>query len=749
MAVTPVEPGPAGVAARRGAPERAARPRAADVVPGLCGVCHAGCAVDVHLQDGQIARLTQRAGHPWGIVCPRGTRAPEIVYSPDRLLYPQRRTGERGAGRFERISWDDAYTHVVERLRAVADRYGSEAVCTYTGRGNFEPALNEMFAPAGTSESSANAVLFPFGSPNTSGVGSLCYVSYGLIAPRACFGEVIRDCHEDIAGADLVLVWGANPATDSAPFNFRRLKAAQARGARVVVIDHRRSDTARALRCQWVGIRPGTDGALALGLLRVLIDEHLYDEAFVADWTHGFEELSEYVRPFTPERVRDITMVPAETVTALARAIAAAKGCSMLMYTGLEYSNSGVQAIRAAFTVQALAGHLDRPGGKVLLPRGRFRPRRLLTEPPVGRRPRIGEAEFPVFCEARQEAHAALLPRAILEGTPYPVRALIVAGSSLITSWPNPARWRRALAALDLLVVVDRFPTADAAYADILLPATTMFEIESYAVHEDHVQLRRRIVPPQGESRNDYLVFAELARRLGYGDRWPQTEEEMLAYAFAGTAVDLDELRASVDGVTAPGPPLTYEKYASGGLRDDGRPGFATPTGRFEITSEWFRGHGYEPLPAYTEPTEGPLASPGLARTYPLVLNTGARVQADFRSQHHNIPSLLALQPWPTVQMHPFDAEARGIDPDDVVQVVTPRGRVRVRARVTEDIVRGVIEVSMGGGGPLGPAQWQEANVNDLTDAENYDPISGFPVYKALLADVVPVSISHDGDATL
>ncbi len=737
--VEPCDPGSAlDTAARRSRRGREGA-GATNVVPGVCGVCHAGCAVDVHLEQGRIVRLAQRSGHPWGIACARGTRAPEIVYSPDRLLYPQRRSGPKGSGRFERITWDEAYAEIVDRLLAIADRHGPEAVCVYTGRGNFELSLNEMFAPAGTLESSANAVLFPFGSPNTSGVGSLCFASYGLIAPRACFGEGIRDCREDVEQAELVLVWGANPVTDSAPFSFRRLKEAHARGARVVVIDHRRSETARALRCQWVGIRPGTDGALALGLLRVLIEEQLYDRDFVEHWTHGFEELSAYVQPFTPERVEQITCVPAETVVELARAIAAARGCSMLMYTGLEYSNAGVQSIRAAFTVQALAGHLDRPGGKVLLPRWRFRANRPLTEPPPSSRPRIGAEEFPLWCDVRQEAHGALLPRAILEGKPYPLRGLIVSGSSLITSWPDPARWRRAFEALDLLVVVDRFPTADSAYADIVLPATTMFEIDSYVVHENHVQLRRRIVPPQGESRNDYLVFAELARRLGYGDRWPQTEEEMLSFSVAGTGVDLDELRRSPDGVAVPSRPITYEKHARGELREDGNPGFKTPTGKFEIASEWFRGYGYEPLPVYTEPREGPVAAPEVALTYPLVLNTGARVQADFRSQHHNIPSLLALQPWPLVHLHTVDAEARGLEDDDVVEVVTARGHIRVRARVTEDIVRGVIEVSMGGGGPLGPEQWQEANVNDLTDPDNVDPISGFPVYKALLADVIPV----------
>ena len=163
------------------------------VVPAICGVCAAGCGVEVVLERGRIKRLRPRRDHPRGIVCTRGTRAPEIVYSPDRLLYPQLRVGERGEGRFERASWDDAYDFLVGRLQAIAAEHGPEALAVYTGRGNFELGLNETFAPAGPAESSANAVLFPFGSPNTTGVGSLCFVSYGMIAPYSCFGQEYRD----------------------------------------------------------------------------------------------------------------------------------------------------------------------------------------------------------------------------------------------------------------------------------------------------------------------------------------------------------------------------------------------------------------------------------------------------------------------------------------------------------------------------------------------------------------------------
>ncbi|MDP6811827.1 MAG: molybdopterin-dependent oxidoreductase, partial [Alphaproteobacteria bacterium] len=517
-----------------------------------------------------------------------------------------------------------------------------------------------------------------------------------------------------------------------------RIKNAGKRGARVIAIDHRRNETAKAARCEWLGIRPGSDGALALGIINRMIAEGLYDHDFVGRWTHGFGELADYAAAFTPERVARITGLPAASVVDLARAIGAARGCSILMYTGLEYSDSGVQSIRAVLAIQALAGAIDAPGGKVFKMPERIQHHRPMTEPPTdGKRP-FGAERYPLYHQMRNEAHAVELPMAVLEDDPYPVRGLTISGASLITSWPAPDLWRRTLAALDFLVVVNRFPTADAAYADLLLPAATPFEITSFEVYDNWAQLRQPAIEPLGEARSDYLIFAELAERLGYGHLWPNSEEEKVRRGLQGTGVSLEQLRAHPGGVPLKQPPMRYRKYESGELRADGQPGFATPTGKFEFTSEWFREHGYEPLPAYTEPSEGPLAAPELAKDYPLVFNSGARMQSTFRSQHLNIDGLRKLQPMPLVWLHPDDAKARGIGHGDAVVVASPRGEVRLSAHVTEDIVPGVVEANMGGGGPLGPDEWRQANVNDLTDPDNRDPISGFPVYKALLCEVRP-----------
>jgi cysteine desulfurase NifS len=544
----------------------------------------------------------------------------------------------------------------------------------------------------------------------------------------------------DMENAEMLVVWGANPATDSPPLDMHRLEAAAKRGADIVVIDPRRTETATRTGAQWIPIRPGTDAALALSMIEVMIDEELFDEAFAEQWCHGFDELATYVQHFRPEVAESITGVPADTIRDLARRICSATGACPVIYTGLEYSNSGIQAIRAVFTLFALAGQLDVPGGIGLaMLDSHFPINRSCNQENPDLDRAVARETFPVYSDFRGESHASGLVKSVLEGDPYRIRGLVVHGASLLTSWPETAVWRETLSKLDFLVCVDRQLTADAAWADIVLPATTMFEIDSYMVYGPIFRLREKLVEPVGEARNDYLIMAELARRLGYGHLYPQTEEELVRFALEGSGHTPESVRAAGGWVKLPTSMMEFKKWEKGGLRTDGEPGFETPTGKFEIWSTTLEEYGYEPLPKYTEPTEGPVARPDLADRFPLVFNSGARPHTDFRSQHHGIDGLAKDNPEPTVEINAADAAARDISTGDLVEVHTPRGSVPFRARVTDDIVRGAVECNMGGGTPVGSKAWQEWNVNELTDLGNYDEVSGFPVYKALLCEVVKV----------
>jgi cysteine desulfurase NifS len=707
----------------------------------ICGICPAGCWVEAGLHNGRLVDIRPDAGHPLGMICRRGEHAPEIVHSEHRLRHPLRRKGPRGTYEFERISWDDAYDLIVEQLNRIKAESGPEAVAVYTGRGAFELSLCDMFQPQGVAVSSASSVLFPFGSPNTMGVGALCYVSFAMIAPHVTMGRMLIDMFVDMENAELLVVWGANPATDSPPLDMYRLEAAAKRGAQIVVIDPRRTETVRSTGAEWIPIRPGTDGALALSMIFVMFEEELHDEDFAENWCHGFEELQAYVQHFSPEVAAEITGIPAETIRGLARRICHATGACPVMYTGLEYSNSGVQAIRAVHTLFALAGQLDVPGGIGLAMRDTHFPiNRSCNQGNPDLNRAVARDKFPVYSDYRGESHASGLVESVLHGRPYRIRGLIIHGASLLTSWPQTPIWRETLDKLDFLVTIDRQRTADSAYADIVLPATTMFEIDSYMVYGPIFRLREKTIEPVGEARNDYLIMAELARRLGYGERYPQTEAEMIAQALQGSGYTIDDVRKAGGWVQKHVPMVEYKKWQKGSLRADGKPGFETPTGKFEIRSTVLEEYGYEPLPKYTEPTEGPVGSPQIARQYPLVLNSGARIQTDFRSQHHGIKGLVTDWPEPAVEMNKQDAAARHIEHGDLVEVQSPRGAVRLRALVTEDITPGAVECNMGGGSPVGPKAWQESNVNELTDLGNYDEVSGFPVYKSLLCDVVKVS---------
>ena len=708
---------------------------------GICGICPAGCWVDVLIEDGKLTDIRADKDHPLGMICRRGEHAPEIVYSSHRLSSPLKRKGPKGQYDFKEITWEEAYEIIVKQLNRIKQEFGPEAAAIYTGRGAFELSINDIFKPQEVPVSSASNILFPFGSPNTMGVGALCYVSFAMMAPHLTMGRMLINMFSDIENAELLVIWGANPATDSPPLDMFRLEAAVNKGAKAVLIDPRRTETAYRTNARWIPIRPGTDGALALSMLHIMIEEDLYDEDFAANWCHGFGELKTYVQHFPPQKVESITNVPAQTIQELTHLICSAKGACPIMYTGLEYSNSGIQAIRAVLTLFALAGHLDVPGGIGLAMPGSYFP---LNTSCNQKNPNIDLAVareiFPLYSHYRGESHALGLVPSVLNGEPYPIRGLIIHGGSILTSWPQTAVWRETLSKLDFLVCIDRQLTADAAYADIVLPATTMFEITSYMVYGPIFRIREKLIEPIGKARNDYLIMAELAQHLGYGHLFPQTEEELLSFVLKGSGYTPETIRKEGGWIKKPSPMMEYKKWEKGKLREDGQTGFETPTGKFEIHSTILEDYGYEPLPKYTEVKEGPLGSPELLKQYPLVFNSGARPQTDFRSQHHGIKGLVKDNPEPTVELHPDDASPRKIKTGDLVEVRTLRGTIPFRARVTDDIMQGAVECNMGGGTPVGPKAWQEWNVNELTDLNNADPISGFPVYKALLCEVKKIA---------
>ncbi|MFC1869183.1 molybdopterin-dependent oxidoreductase [Thermodesulfobacteriota bacterium] len=709
---------------------------------GICGICfHSpGCGAIVHFdEENKIDRLEPDHDSPVGnILCPIAGSVKEIIYSDSRLRHPLRRVGPKGTHNFEKITWDEAFDIIVNKLNELKRKYGPETVGFYTGTGTYERSFKDIYKLKGSEIYLASSVLFPFGSPNTFGVGAPCYTSLGVLAPKLTMGCLHIDMFSDIDNSDLILVWGTDPSNSTPPEMFERLKTASEEGAEIIVIDPRKTRAAELEGSEWMPIRPGSDGALALGLSHILIRDNLYDEKFVEEWTLGFDEFAEYVRDFTPEYVSKITGIKRTKIESLAESIYDAEGASYIMYTGLEYTKSGVQNIRAVMVLWALAGQLDAEGGRCFINRKNNFPlaaNRQIETPGFDKS--IGKGTFPIYSfYCGGEPHASLLPKSIIDGDPYKIRAMFIQGASLLTSWPNPGLWSRALEELEFLVTIDLQLTRDAAYAEIVLPATTAFEQESYCYYGSSIRLREKLIEPVGEARPNYYILAELARRLGYGHLYPQNQKELLEYILGDSGFTVEDLKKADKHVLKNNiAEMQYRKWESGLLRSDGKPGFETPSGKFEIKSTILEKYGYSGIPRYEEPNETPVSSPELFEKYPLILGTGP-CKPDMKSCLRAIPSFMKKYPYPAVEINESDAKDRRIEMGDVVMIKTARGSVLMRAYVTNKIMKGFVYAAVGGGGPLGTDEWKQANVNILTDSEQFDEISGFPNYKSLLCQV-------------
>jgi anaerobic selenocysteine-containing dehydrogenase len=716
---------------------------------GICGICPFGCGVEITLENDRITKIFPWKGHIRGVPCVRGMHAPEIIYSPDRLTRPLKRKCPKGSLDFEPVSWDQALDEIASKIFKLKEQYGAECIASFFGRGNFEESLWRMFTAKTKGFSVGNSIFMPLGSPNAFSVGSLCYISYGLLAPVSTFGMPMRMLVSDVENADVIFVWGTR-LSENPPMEMVKLREAKKRGTRIIVIDPIKTSIAKDAHL-WVPIQPGTDMALIYGILSQCLRSGSVNKEFAEDFCLGFDKLEAYVKDFNPERVEAITRVPKATIIKLAELISSTEKATLLNYTGLEYSNIGVHTTRSLLTLWALTGHFDVVGGlrvNMLFPVPFRKPD---VQAPTDAIP-IGRDEYPLCFQMTNGAHFMEFPRSVLDGDPYKIRFLLIGGASILTSFPNTTLFRKALAALDYLVCADIFLNADACYADIVLPATTFYEMSSLYCYQNvgpspfSIQYRKKIIEPVGESMSSYLIYARLAERLGYGHYYPRTEDGMVEYLIKDLPIDFSTFKSRSEQGPIPlyqdeHPPYEERKWLSGKLRPDGKAGFATPSGKWEIISSIIEKSGCDPFPAYEAATEGP-ENRERVKDFPLTLTTGARLRSTFRSQHLNIPGLIKLQPNAGALIHPTDARPRNISTGDTVRVKTARGEALFTAHVTEDILSGVVEVNQGGGTPIQTKGWRESNVNLLTDDQNRDPVSGFPVFKALLCQVEGVYVS-------
>ncbi|MCG5525598.1 molybdopterin-dependent oxidoreductase [Ectothiorhodospira haloalkaliphila] len=685
-------------------------------VKSTCYECDANCAIDVTLDpDGEPVKIQ-------GPDCPRCYVQLDRRNHPDRLIHPLRRVGPRGGGEFERISWDEALDTIAERLSATRAQHGAETVAFFAGyTKEARPQLQRL----------AHA----FGSPNYMTESGCCFSST-KVAEEVTFGTKIKTSSTVASEATrCLLVWSTNPRGSIPPFHQHALARAKP-GRPMIVVDPRVTPLAEQAEVH-LQIRPGTDGALALGMHHLIFAHGWQDQAFLDEWGNGVEAFRDYVAAFTPERVAAICGIAVADLERAARLYATHSPAQiMLSPTSTVQHSNGFQNHRAVILLAAVTANIDREGGnRFFNDKVTPKPIDLFDHCLKNLPPRIGDETFPVWTRHWPAAQSMLLPDAILEGRPQPIRALLAMGINTVM-WPHSQRMEQALGALDFFAASDFFHNPATRMADIVLPAATNLERTALIAYpgcnfRGELRYRRAAVKPRGEARPDAEVFLDLGVRLGMADQfWNGDLEACWAEAAEGIPENIrEQVYNDPDGVTVFAGVLD-ELVEHGFLEGDRQyrlKGFKTRSGKVEFDAGELRDAGHDGLPVWCEPAESPVSTPELARDYPLVLTSGARHKHATHSQHQYLERMRRAVPDPLVELHPHDAAARGIGDGDAVEVASPRGRVRFVARVTDRIKPGVAHCAHG---------WNHANVNELTDDRRLDPISGFPAFKSLLCQV-------------
>jgi anaerobic selenocysteine-containing dehydrogenase len=596
--------------------------------------------MEVTVRDGKVVQVRGDKDHPenQGALCPKGRAMIDILYSPDRLRQPLRRAGQRGDGSWERISWDEALELVAEKLQQVKHDAGPEAVWFHKGSGHdlcggdVRMYLHRLANLFGTPNMSC-----PFYVCNGPRTLNLLLTTGAIPAP-------------DVENTECILLWGINP-TDIALPRHIKIQEAIRRGAKLIIVDPRTTHFAKNADVH-LQPRPGTDGALALGLLRVIVNEQLFDAGFVAGWIVGMEELKALLREYPIERVEEITWVPRNDIRRATQYYARTRPACIFLGNALEQHTGSSQAIRAIAALMAVTGNLDVRGGNIILsPVSLAKNRIALHEklPPEMEQKRLGSEFLLTRFEFTRLAHPPSVIKAILEETPYPVKAaLIMAANPALTS-PNSARVKAALEKLDFLAVVDIFMTRTAELADVVLPACTFLEQTYYATYEagaylkpTHpglLMLRPQVVPSLEESRPDWQTIFDLAKRLGCEEHFAWKDiEGTIDYELAPARITVRDLHDHPKGFQLRGPSLLYQKFGNKGgwghlligllnrtqfrdypnmHRKYEKMGFMTPSKKVEIYSHQLETMGYDGLPVYQEPAESPLGDAKLARAFP------------------------------------------------------------------------------------------------------------------------------------
>ncbi|WP_368234189.1 molybdopterin-dependent oxidoreductase [Anaerotruncus rubiinfantis] len=689
-----------------------------EVKRSLCDICTPGmhCGLNVYVKDGTILKVEGVENYPGsnGKICTKGACTRQYVYRKNRIRTPLRRIGARGEGKFEEISWEEAYREIAGRLNEIKAQDGPEAVAWFTGYSKwYRPWLHRL--------------VHSFGSLNYGTESSCCNTATGM-AWKTIAGRGFRG---DFANANLLIGWGCNTLIGNHVVARAHL-ALKKRGGKVIIIDPRITPTTQKLADIHLQIRPGTDGALALGMGNTLIQNGWIDQPFIDKYVHGFAEYKAYVSQFTPERTQEITGVDKDLIIKAAHLYATSGPVAgYFPSAAVTHHINGYNNMRAIMSLEVLIGNVDRKGGVVpvypslVYADGGFptMERAFLNDvKPQNCRSPIGSGSFPLWYALTDEYQAMTLAGQIREQKPYPIRALGAFGMNH-RMFPQPTEMLGALEKLDFIFATDLIMTETCRYADIVLPACSSLERSELKVYGGgYLTCTTPATPPLYQSKPDTQIICELAGYLDIEDDLLKSGyEKTMEYLISNLSVTLEELQAAPL-------PLKMKEAAPckpGSLREKG---FETPTGKLELYSEKImqvRGNHTEldPLPVWNESFDS-----ADREEYPFTLIAGARLPQAIHTRTHELPWAKNMRPDPTADIHPQDAKALGLQEGDWMQIIGEKGSVTVKVHLSGAGLPGDVYMYHG---------YAQADINELIGKAHLDPYSGFPGYRQVRCKLV------------
>ncbi|MFX1265489.1 MAG: molybdopterin-dependent oxidoreductase [Promethearchaeota archaeon] len=699
------------------------------IIRSSCKSCHGICGVLVTVENG---RITHIKGDPQsvtrGTMCSKGIAAIQHVYNPNRILYPMKRKGKRGGCQWERISWEEALDTVANKLKNTMKEHGPRSVGVWQGTGRGYNEYTIRFSRS-------------IGTPNFGATAHFCYAPKLAISQITVAGRLYCDYHGWGGVYPKTHVsWGkqleiTNADGEIAVWFLEALEKAD----NIILIDPRATRLAARANL-WLKLRPGTDAALALGMMNVIINEGLYDKEFVQNWTYGFEQLRERVQEYPVDRVSQITWVPKEKIIQAARIIATQKPTAIQFGECLEASNNTVSNLRSILCLIALTGNIENPGGMVhWVPQDAGPQEEWAFEVPAPKELAIGN-ELYKGLQLFSLSHVDTVFRQLIEGT-CEMKVLHIEGSNPMVCYANSKDVYKGLMNLDFISVADLFWSPTAELADVVLPVAHWIETDD--ILDMHplfvIGAINKAVEPQGEARSDVQIFNELGKRIA-PKYWFDNVEKLLDDRLKKANITWEQF-SKLGFLAKTGKDQPYYKHKTDYWRKGG--GFPTPSGKVELYSNVLKEWGYDPLPYYVEPVESPYSTPELYKEYPLVLSAGGRFPQYFHSQYRQVPWLRSKQPYPLVQIHPETAEKLGIKNGDWVWIESPRGRVQQVAEVFDGIDPRVVVAQPSWWYPEDPAPehgvWR-SNINVLTRNEPpFDPVFGSTQFRALLCKIYKV----------